>query len=191
MLISGGNIVASYDPLTGEELWTCPGTAESTCGTIIWQDDLVYASGGYPEHHTLCIHAESGEKVWETNVNVYESSMLLANDHLFAVTNSGIAICCNAATGERWWRHRLSGQFSASPVLVNDLIYATSETGTTTVFRADPGSWEELAVNQLGDECFASMAVCDNRIYARVAHRSGSTREEFLYCLGYLSDPGK
>jgi len=61
-------------------------------------------------------------------------ALLLADDHLFAGTDSGIAICWNAGTGERKWRHRLSGEFSASPVLAGDLIYATNETGSIVVY---------------------------------------------------------
>ncbi|MEZ6059016.1 MAG: PQQ-binding-like beta-propeller repeat protein [Planctomycetaceae bacterium] len=184
LLISGDNKVASYDPWTGKELWDCPGTAEATCGTVVWKDNLVYGSGGYPEQQTLCVDAASGQPVWEDGVKCYEQSMLVAGDYLYAVTDDGIAMCWNADTGDRQWRHRLSGPISASPVLVGDLIFATNESGTTWVFRAAPERFEQVAKNQLGTESFASLSICGERIYARVASDAGGARQEFLYCIG-------
>ncbi|MEQ9410569.1 MAG: PQQ-binding-like beta-propeller repeat protein [Fuerstiella sp.] len=184
LLISGDRRVASYDPLSGEENWSCPGTAEATCGTVVWVDNLVFASGGYPERQTVCVDANSGTEVWQDRQKCYEQSMLIANGHLFAVNDDGIALCRDAATGDLKWRQRLGGSFSASPVLAGNLIYATNETGTTWVFEATAEAYREVARNQLGDESFASLTVCDELIYARVASGTGADRQEYLYCLG-------
>lgn len=184
LLISGDNRVVSYQPETGGEIWSCPGTAEATCGTVVWLDNLVFASGGYPERNTVCIDAKDGSKVWEDGAKCYEQSMLVANDHLFAVTDDGIAICRDARTGEMKWRERLSGPISASPLLIGDLIYATNESGTTWVFRADPDRYSEVAKNQLGTSAFASMIACDGQIFTRVATGDGRNRTETLFCLG-------
>lgn len=184
LMISGNQQVASYDPQTGEQLWTCSGTAEATCGTVVAMGKLVFASGGYPQRQTVCIDATNGSKVWEDGVKCYEQSMLVARDHLFAVTDDGIAICRDAATGTLKWRQRLAGPVSASPVLSGDRIYATNEAGTTWVFEANPNEYRELAKNQLGDSAFASFAICDHKIFARVASGSGPDRQESLYCIG-------
>lgn len=183
LLISGDNRVAAYDPLTGSELWSCSGTAEATCGTPVWYENLVFASGGYPERETIGIDARTGSRVWDDSVKCYEQSMLIAGDHLYGVTDDGIAICWEARTGNRKWRQRLSGPISASPVLVGSRIYATNEAGTTWVFEADPSGYKQIAKNQLGNEAFASLAVCGEKIFARVASGSGADRQEYLYCI--------
>lgn len=188
LLLSGDNKVAAYEPLTGREVWSCPGTAEATCGTVVWQDNLVFASGGYPERQTICVDADTGQKVWEDNVKCYEQSMLVAGGHLFAVTDDGIAICRDARTGEMSWRQRLAGPISASPLLVGNTIYATSEAGTTWAFKATPQEYQQLARNQLGTESFASLVACGDQIFARVASGSGPDRQEVLYCLGAASE---
>ncbi|MEO1983174.1 MAG: PQQ-binding-like beta-propeller repeat protein [Fuerstiella sp.] len=187
LIISGDDRVAAYDPSTGAEIWSCPGTASATCGTAVWKDNLVFASGGHPARQTICIDATSGDKVWEDGVKCYEQSMLVADDHLYAVTDDGIAICRDAASGARKWRHRLTGPVSASPVLVGNLIYATNESGTTWVFEANPAAYTQVAKNQLGSESFASFAVCNNQIFTRVADGNGPARQEFLYCIGESS----
>ena len=184
LIISGDDRVAAYDPSTGAELWSCPGTASATCGTAVWKDNLVFASGGHPARQTICIDATSGNKVWDDGVVCYEQSMLVANDHLYAVTDDGIAICRDAASGARKWRQRLTGPVSASPILVGNLIYATNESGTTWVFEANPAGYRQVAQNRLGSESFASFAVSNKQIFARVATGNGPARQEFLYCIG-------
>ena len=82
------------------------------------------------------------------------------------------------------WHGRLGGTFSSSPVLVDDVVYCTNEKGRTFVFRARPESFELIARNQLGDDVFATPAICGGRIYTRVAHLTDGRRQEMLYCLG-------
>ncbi len=188
LLISGDDRVASYDPMTGDEIWSCLGTAEATCGSVVWHENLVFASGGYPSRQTICVDATTGTRVWEDNVKCYEQSMLVAGEQLYCVNDDGIAMCRDLKTGKMNWRQRLNGSISASPVLVGNLIYATNEAGTTWVFEADPNGFKQIARNQLGTESFASLAICNKQIFARVAAGTGPNRQDYLYCLGNPSD---
>ncbi len=47
-------------------------------------------------------------------------------------------MCWEAATGKEMWKKRLGGNYSASPVLVGDLMFATSESGETHVLKISP-----------------------------------------------------
>lgn len=185
LLISGGDMIASYDPASGRPLWSAPCLTMATCGTVVWDSDTVYASGGYPKKETVAVKADgSGRILWANGVKCYEQSMLLHDGYLYAVDDGGIAYCWQAKTGREMWKQRLQGPVSASPVLVGDTIYACSERGSTFVFRASPQKFEGLARNELGTESFATPTVVDNRIYLRVAHGSGSGRSEMLYAIG-------
>ena len=79
---------------------------------------------------------------------------------------------------------RLGGNFSASPVLVGEHIYATNESGRTFVFKANPKKFELVAENQLGEHVMATPTICGSRIYMRVASQSDGQRRETLFCLG-------
>jgi hypothetical protein len=185
LLISGINQVAAYDPRTGKQLWTTPGTTAATCGTMVWDGDLVFASGGYPKAETICVRADgSGTVVWTNNQKCYEQSMLATGGYLYAVTDQGVAYCWRGSDGHEMWKERLQGPVSSSPVLVGDTIFATNESGTTFVFKANPERFEGVARNQLENEGFATMAVCGNRIYIRTATGNGANRRESLYCIG-------
>lgn len=185
LLISGCERIASYDPATGRPLWSQPCLTIATCGTVVWDDDTVYASGGYPKKQTVAVKADgSGEIRWSNGVKCYEQSMLYHDGHLYAVDDGGIAYCWHAKSGREMWKTRLQGPVSSSPVLVGDTIFAANERGTTFVFKANPQRFESIGRNQLGDETFASPVVVDNRILLRVATGNGAGRQETLYAIG-------
>jgi len=184
LLISGGDIVASYDPRSGEQLWKAAATTMATAGTMVWEGDLVFASGGYPVAETVCIRADGSGKVqWRNNQKCYEQSMLVVDGHLYAINDNGIALCWNAQTGEEQWRERLRGPISASPVLAGENIYASNELGTTWVYRATPEKFVLVKKNQLGTETFATPIICGNQIFLRVGDSSGGQQQETLYCI--------
>ena len=185
LLVSGCERVSSFNPLTGSKLWEIEGSTTECVTSIVTDGERVFASGGYPKNHVAAVAADgSGHIAWENISRVYVPSMIVRDGHLFAVMDSGIAICWKSDTGETRWKERLGGTFSSSPVLVGDHIYAANETGSFFVFKADPSRFERLAENKLGDEVFATPAICDGQIFARVAHRKDDSREEMLYCIG-------
>ena len=184
LIIAGCDQVVSYDPNTGEQIWSVDGTTEACVGTVVRYGDLVYATGGYPGQETICIDAGTGKVVWRNDKKSYVPSLLQYDGYLYVVDDSGIAICWNAETGEEQWKQRIGGNFSASPILVGKNIIAIDESGKATVFKADPQGFERVAEQQLGDEAFATPSVSANRLYLRVAQRDGDMRQEVLYCIG-------
>jgi outer membrane protein assembly factor BamB len=185
LVISGGDQVSAFDPTTGKPLWSAPGTTTATCGTAVWTDDLVVASGGFPGSGTTAIRADGSRTVvWKNNQSCYEQSLLAYDGHLYALTKAGIAFCWRTADGKEMWKHRLKGPVSASPVVAGDNIYWANELGTLYVFRANPEKFELLAENQIGTDSFPSPAICGRQIFLRVGDSSSGQRQEFLYCFG-------
>ena len=186
LLISGCGRVASFNPNNGERLWSIPGTTELTVGTMVTDGRLTFASGGWPEIETLCVRADgSGKVLWRNRRKIYSTSLLVHDGYLYGVKDDGIAYCWKADTGKLAWRARLHEQFSASPVLAGGNIFMAGETGSTVVFKANPHKFERVARNKLGDEVFATPAICGNQIFLRVAHRGPRGRREKLYCIGH------
>lgn len=185
IVITGNKRMESYDPATGRELWAIDAITLATCGTAVWEGDLVYASGGFPNKETAAVRADgSGTIVWKNDVKCYEQSLVVRDGFLYAIDDGGIAYCWNAATGEEKWKSRLGGPVSASPVLAGGHLYFTNERGITYVVKATPDRFETVSENTLGNEAFASPMVVDDRIYLRVAKNEGQSRQEWLYCIG-------
>jgi len=183
LLISGCDQVASYDPATGKEYWSTPCLAEATCGTIVTTDDQIFASGGYPKRETVALSAD-GKLLWSDKTKIYEPSMLVNGDQLYGITDDGIAYCWSTETGEVLWKNRLRGSFSASPILCNGLVYISNLSGETFVFEANAAGYKEIAVNKIGDDCYASPAAVDGQLFLRVGKQSGGKRQEELVCIG-------
>jgi outer membrane protein assembly factor BamB len=184
LLLSGQNMIASYDPVSGKSLWQTKCLTMATCGTCVWEDDLVFASGGYPDAQTVAVKADGSGVVWSNDVKCYEQSMIVHDGFLYAFSDNGIAYCWNAKTGKEMWKRRLQGSVSSSPLLVGDVIFATNEAGTTWAFKASPSGFQQIAKNQLGESGFASMAAVDGRLFIRTSEGDGPARQESLYCIG-------
>lgn len=185
LLLSGQEFVSSFNPQSGKPNWVVKGTTFATCGTMTWDGDKVFASGGYPKAETIAIRADgSGAVLWRNNQKCYEQSMIVHAGHLFALTDNGVLFCWDGETGEERWKERLAGPVSASPVLAGNNIYWANEAGTLWVFQANPKKFQLVEKNQLGDSAFASPAICGGQVFLRVAKGDGAERREWLYCFG-------
>lgn len=185
LLLSGSDRVSSYDPNNGKELWSVAGTTAATCGTLVWDGEIVFASGGYPKSETLGVKADGSNKiVWSNNQNCYEQSLIVVDGYVYAFTGKGVLFCWRAADGKEMWNQRLKGPVSASPVLAGGHVYWANELGTLYVVKPNPERFELSSENRVGTDSFASPAVCGGQIFLRVGHGSGTQRKEMLYCFG-------
>jgi outer membrane protein assembly factor BamB len=186
LLISGLEAVKGYDPSTGKEVWSCPADWTVTCGTMVWHDDMVFASGGFPSGQTIAVKAEgSAKKVWSNQKKCYEQSMIVVDGYVYALADSMVCFCWEAETGKVMWQIRLKGRkVSASPVLANGNLYFLAEDGVCSVVKANPEKFELVAENQLGESAYATPAFVDDKIYARIGFGKHSARREWIYCVG-------
>src|SRR5260370_19437445 len=70
------------------------------------------------------------------------------------------------------WRGPVGDYFSSRQA-ADEKIYTISEEGKAAVIKPG-GEWEILAVNDLADNCNATPAIADGRLYIRTHHA--------LYC---------
>ena len=108
-------------------------------------------------------------------------STLLYQGVLYMINDSGILITFDPATGNVIKQGRLHGaidKYFSSPVAADDKVFLIGQGGQVSVVKAT-GDWQVLAVNELDDECFATPAIADGRLYIR-------TRSA-LYCFGNKS----
>jgi outer membrane protein assembly factor BamB len=114
--------------------------------------------------------------VWQNRRSLpYVPTMLSRGEYVYFVNDKGVAYCVEAATGKSMWEERLGAGMSASPILVNDKIYAAMEDGDVYVFAAEP-TYKLLAKNSLGEPMSATPAVANHRLYLHT--------KTHLYCIG-------
>jgi outer membrane protein assembly factor BamB len=83
---------------------------------------------------------------------------------------SSIITCFDAATGAVMWQQRLGRAIregiSASPVVVDNKVFVTSDDGVTFVLKTGP-EFELLHTNDVGAQTLASPALADGIWYIR------------------------
>lgn len=184
LLMTGCDLVTSLDPLTGNTNWETAGATTECVTSTVTDGTHIFTSGGYPKNHMSAVKADGSKQVvWENKERVYVPSLLFKDGYLYGVLDAGIAMCWEAATGKEMWKERLGGNYSASPVLVGDLLFATSESGETHVLKVSPKGAESIAKNKLGDEVFATPTFSRGQIFLRYAVQDGEKRSEKLVCI--------
>ena len=178
-----GDVVQGFDAATGERIWSSEVIGEGKVPSVVIGSGLVFTAGGAGGKDSIQAF-RLGDKgdLKETNLVWAQRkgtpkipSMIYAEPHLFAMSDSGVMSCLRADTGEPVWRERIGGNFSASPVMADGRLYLLSDEGVTTVIDAGP-QFKVLAKNSLGEKLQASPAISQGRIFIRTAAN--------LFCIG-------
>ena len=175
VLISmGSKAIYGYDPRTGRELWTIVERGSHSPSTRPLPGyGLVFVQTGFDAAQLFAIKPDGAgdvtgsHVVWKVTRGVPQKpSILLVNDLLFMINDTGITTCLEPKTGEVVWRGRIDGTFSASPISASGRIYAFSEDGKATVLDAGR-EFKVLAENFLEDGFMASPAIDGDGLIVR------------------------
>lgn len=179
---AGGDRVQGFDAKSGERIWSIYSQGEGVTPSPVVGNGMIYTSSGFEAPTLRAIKLGGEGDVTETHIAWEQKrgvaalpSLLYVEPHLYSITRDDILHCLDANTGEIVWRERLEGKHWASPVYADGRIYILSEEGVTLVL--EPGAeYSEITRNELGETCYASMAVSDGRFYIR--------SDKHLYCIG-------
>ena len=164
----------SYDPRNGKELWHVTyGEGFSNVPRPVYGHDLVFICTGFQQASLLAVRPDGKGDVtkskvqWKLDRGVpLTPSPLLVGNELYLVTDNGIVTGLDAKTGKEYWRARIGGNHSASPIYADGRIYFLSEEGQSVVLAVGH-ELKVLAVNQLDGRTLASMAVSGGSIFIR------------------------
>ena len=177
LIVSSSRDVRSYDPTTGEELWSCDGNLFEVIPTPVVGHGLVFCTSGRAGP-TLAIRPGGRGDVTESHVvwkttrgSPFVPSPVVYGDYLYTINDmSSIVTCLDARTGETVWQERLGRPqregISASPVVVDDKLFITNDEGVTFVLKTGP-EFELLHTNDIGTRTLASPALVDQTWYVR------------------------
>ena len=187
IVLADGDCVTGHDPATGKELWRARGLNPDNnpfnrvIASVVVSGDMIYA----PSRVRPLIAFRAGgsgdvsqsHRVWSFNNGPDVPSPVTDGTYFYSLNDNGIVWCLDAKTGkEVYGGQRIrTGTYSASPVLADGKVYATSEAGVTVVIRAGP-KFEVLAENDLAGYTLSSIAISDGHIFLRTT--------QFLYSIG-------
>lgn len=162
----------AYDPLNGDPVWMVRHGGMNAAGRPLYGNGLVYITSADGPNPLIAV-PPSGEGeitkniAWRTNKTVPKRpSPLLIDDLLFMMNDGGVASCLDAKTSKEIWAKRLPGEYWASPLYADGLIYCFSQQGHIPVFKAGR-EFELVADNKLDDGFVASPAVAGKSLILR------------------------
>ncbi len=174
LLISPGPDQAhAYDPLTGKEQWHVRYIGFSNVPAPVSDENQVYICTGFFEPVLAAVRPDGKGDVTESHVSwTYRRSVstvpspIVVKDRLYTVNEGGILTALDCKTGKIKRKRRVTGTYSASPVLVNNLLYFCSEEGKVTVLEPND-KLDIVKVNRLLGLIKASPAISGNAMYIR------------------------
>jgi outer membrane protein assembly factor BamB len=182
LISAAGDVIQGHDPETGSLRWTVDSPGEGVVPSLVIGEGLVFTASGFGQSRICAVrlggqgNVTKTHTVWESREDVPKiSSLLYVSSRLYLATETGVAKCFEAATGEVLWRQRLGGKFSASPVWADGNVYFLAENGRMTVVKEGP-AFQLVAQNELGEKCCASPALSQGNLLLR--------SEKALYCIG-------
>ena len=180
IITCGDPCVIAYNPTNGTEIWRAKCLGGEIAPSPIYTAGLIIAI----EPYTAMVAIKPDGKgdvtkthiAWIADESTPDISCPVSNDEfIFLLTTEGLLTCFKTTDGTKLWEHELQKNFLASPSIAGNRLYMLSEKGV--MYIAEIGAeYKELAKCQLGEECFASPAFMDGRIYIRAIKN--------LYCIG-------
>ena len=163
----------AYDPRSGEELWKVCHRGWSIAPRPLFGHGLLFVVMDYVRPELWAVRPggrgdlTDSNVVWKTRKGMpRRPSFLLLADHIYLVSDDGIAACVEAESGEIVWRRRLEGDYSASLLFADGRIHFFSHDCVATVI--EPGrECKVLAENRLDGRMMASPAVAGKTLFLR------------------------
>ena len=187
IVITGGDVVTGHNPETGVELWRADGLNPRNNGAYriiaspLVVDDVIIA----PTRVRPMLALKAGGRgdvtdshlLWSFDRGPDVPTPVSDGELLYVVQDNGVVHALDLASGEPVYTNQRiePGTYSASPVLADGKIYATSEDGVTTVYRAGR-EFDVIATNSLPGYTLSTPSVAGGYLYIR----AGSV----LYAIG-------
>jgi len=172
--------VIAYKPVTGEEIWRARCIGGDVAPSPIYAGGFVFAVEPYSK--LVAIRPDGTGDVTKTHIawSIEEPAPDICSPvsngrFVFLLTSDGLLCCYKVADGTKLWEEDLREDFRASPSLVGDNLYLLNEDGVMFIIEAGP-QYKQRLQSKLGEECYASPAFADGRIYIRGVDN--------LYCIG-------
>jgi outer membrane protein assembly factor BamB len=175
LIVNGGKKLNSFNPLTGDVLWSLDHEIGEVVPSPIITDQWILGGGDRRILAYQFTEAESSATAqvpqlkWETQKGApFHCSMLLKNEQLISLSDQGVLTALDLNSGKKvLWQKRLAGNFTASPLLIGDTLYASSREGLTYVLKLEGKKAEIIAENDLGVPHESSLAYSDGQLIVR------------------------
>jgi outer membrane protein assembly factor BamB len=171
----------AYDAATGKKAWTvaAPGASVPTA-ILSGEKVLLPVAGGLS---CLKPDGDKMKEAWKSpKLATGYTSPLVYGDRVYGIGRAGTLISADLKTGKDVWSERVGkgkGQFWASPIAADGLVFTFDDAGICTVVRAGGDSAKIVATNDMKAEIMGTPAVSHKAIFIPTT--------KTLYCIAKKS----
>lgn len=174
VVVAGLDGVRGYAIDDGRLLWEVGGFGTVSAATPVVADGILVASSGFAVRTMLGLDvAHSGSSplvVWredKPSLVPYVPSPVARAGKLWVLNDDGLAHCREITSGRILWKTRIGGTFSASPILLDDLLLCVDEAGVCTLVDATTG--EKRGDTMMPAGCMATPVPLGDGLLVRTA----------------------
>jgi outer membrane protein assembly factor BamB len=176
ILSAGSGMIGAYAPEDGRLLWKATyGEGYSVVPRPVVAEGIAYVATGYniPKLIAIRLGKATGDItkthiVWEVTRRMPKTpSMIATQGQILALDDTGALTGLNAKSGEPVWNEKLPGNFSASPILTGDTLYAVTEDGVCYVVKISPDGAKIQFETDLAERTLASPILLSGALYLR------------------------
>ena len=176
ILSAGSGMIGAYAPEDGRLLWKATyGEGYSVVPRPVVAEGMAYVATGYnvPKLIAIRLGKATGDItkthiVWEVTRRMPKTpSMIATQGQILALDDTGALTGLNAKSGEPAWNEKLPGNFSASPILTGDTLYAVTEDGVCYVVKISPDGAKIQFETDLAERTLASPILLSGALYLR------------------------
>jgi len=177
LIVLDEKYATAYEPATGKLLWRADCLGGEVAPSAAYNGaGIVVVANEYAQATALKLKEDGFETLWQYDDYLPEISSPLASEkYFFIATSAAEIVCLDIFTGKTMWEAEFEEPFSSSPVLVGNRVYVLDQAGGMHILKVGP-KYKELSSPSIGENCFATPAYVDGRIYLRT--------DDYLYCIG-------
>jgi outer membrane protein assembly factor BamB len=176
ILSAGSGMIGAYAPEDGRLLWKATyGEGFSVIPRPVVAEGIAYVATGYnvPKLIAIRLGKAAGDVTkthiaWEVTRRMPKTpSMIATNGQILVLDDTGTLTGLDAKSGDPVWNEKLPGNFSASPILTGDTLYAVTEDGVCYVVKISPDAAKIQFETDLAERTLASPVLLDRALYLR------------------------
>ncbi|HEX3132925.1 MAG TPA: PQQ-binding-like beta-propeller repeat protein [Planctomycetota bacterium] len=173
-VVNGAERLYAQDPLTGEEFWHVDFTGYSNATMVVSDGKMLVFNTAFNSSQVWGVRVggakgdvTASHVAWKVKFpSLSQSSPILLDGRVYVVSDAGILLCLDVATGKEIYKERLGADFAASPVLADGRMYFFDARGKATVVQPGP-TFTVLSTSTLADGCMASPAAVGKSLIVR------------------------
>jgi outer membrane protein assembly factor BamB len=166
----------AYNAADGAKAWSLPKAGASVPTALVAGDRVILPFGG----GVVCLKPEANKmaEVWTSpKLTSGYTTPIVYRDRVYAIGRAGTFICVDLKNGKEIWTERIAkgkGQFWASPIASDGMLFTFDDAGICTVLQAGDEP-KVLAVNDLKTEILGTPAIANGCLYIQTVNS--------IYCI--------